>query len=211
MSATVDAPSPPAAKPKRETWLDWVAPVPEDEAVERAQPLLKTDELLAALADEGVKASRWDLSYWQRHGVIPYPTKQRNGQAEWAIYPGWMVDLVRLVRTRQAQGGPAKRLDNMIEFTRSSVRRTLGRSFDDDEQHWLETKGAYRRYRAALEAAGPSLELAAKEFEQATGRHIGRIEIVLHIPPEDDFTRIDVMNPGESGAPVWWRLKDAPR
>jgi hypothetical protein len=198
------------AKPRKETWLDWVAPVPEDEAIERAQPLLKADELIAALAAEGIKATRRELFYWQSIGALPFPIKQRIGQAAWALYPTWAIDLIRLIRIRQGRGWPENRPDNIAEVARSTVRRTFGQPVDGDERHELETKAAYRRYRAHLKAAAPLLESAAKEFEQATGAQIGRVEIAFHRPPEDGFTRIDVINPDDSGAPVWWRLKDAP-
>jgi hypothetical protein len=201
-----------APKPKRETWLDWVAPVPTDEAMARAEPLLTTDQLLAALESQGIKITRWDLSYWQRQGVIPYPTKGSRGGATWALYPRWMIDVVQVLRRSQTHG---QSLDLIAMALRRDVKNVFGKPLEGDAQSRLEEQIANMQYRAELEKAIPHLKSAAAAFERMTGKHVRGFDIHVRTQPREngwlpdrESLTVDIFNPNEANEEVYWRLKD---
>jgi len=93
---------PTANKPKRETWRDWQpanAPDPGQ--------LISRDDLIQALQQEQINATERDLLYWQKVGLIPYPIIRRAGRAGYAAYPFWMIELIRALRSMQADGKSA--------------------------------------------------------------------------------------------------------
>lgn len=88
----------------RETWVDWMPTEGRDEALLDAEPLLTRDELIADLKQIGVDVTSRDLILWQSRGVIPYPQRKQHRGAVRALYPQWMIDIVRMLRDLQGQG-----------------------------------------------------------------------------------------------------------
>ena len=85
-------------RPSRESWRDWAPDAPEP------AELLTREELLDRLAAEGLPVTGNQLRYWQTAGLVPYPIRRRLGQAVYAYYPAWMVELVRGLIDLRAQG-----------------------------------------------------------------------------------------------------------
>ena len=85
-------------KAKQETWRDWAPDAPEPSA------LLTRQELLDRLAREGFPTTGNQLRYWQTAGLVPYPVRRRQGQAVYAYYPPWMVEIVRALLDLRAHG-----------------------------------------------------------------------------------------------------------
>ena len=204
-----------APKPKRETWLDWIAPVPYAEAMLRAQPMLKTDELLASLKSQSIEATRRDISFWQRQGVIPYPTKERRDGAVWAMYPHWMMQVIESLRKMQEHG---LSLDQITVMLRGDVSHVFGRELEGEARTSLDERIANMEYRAALEKAIPFLQEAADAFERMESIPIQAFDINLRKVSDDlleDWkggTRcrtVDIFNPAKFKEDnVMWRLKD---
>src|SRR5687768_14743350 len=72
------------AKPRRETWRDWMPPdAPEPE-------LLTEADLLAFVNAAGIPVASADLRSWQAAGAIPNGTRRRAGGTTEALYPRWM-------------------------------------------------------------------------------------------------------------------------
>lgn len=108
---------------KKITWLDWVDPLPPEQAVLQASPLLTREELLAALERENIKATARNIIFWQRRGILPFPTKRRSNKTTVATYPSWMPRIVARLREEQEQG---KALDECAEELRLFVAAEYG-------------------------------------------------------------------------------------
>jgi len=104
-------------KPNRETWRDWIAPgepEPDD--------LLTRDELIDELRRQGYPVRPHDLQNWQSAGVIPYGVNRWHAGAVRTIYPIWMIDLLRLLKTLRKNG---HNMGEIREMLRSTFRRRV--------------------------------------------------------------------------------------
>ncbi len=92
------------AKPKRETWRDWMreaAPeVPEPTA------LLTREEFLAELNRLGLDVDEGTLRSWEYHGILPRIVRRWDPaiRANRGYYPGWMIAVIFLLRELQRSG-----------------------------------------------------------------------------------------------------------
>jgi hypothetical protein len=102
-------------KPQHETWLDWR---PDDNP--DPSTLLTREELLEKLRIDGFVVSNNDLRNWQYHGVIPYAVRQWHDGAVRALYPEWLLTVIRALRTRQAEG---RKMSEIRTDLRSTFRR----------------------------------------------------------------------------------------
>ena len=110
-------------KPARETWRDWLPPdAPEPE-------LLTREQLVARLREAGIDADVSDLRYWEYHGILPRPVRQRHDGATRAVYPDWFVWLVGLLR--EYQGRDNKSLQEIGPALRFAARFLGGRSVEE--------------------------------------------------------------------------------
>lgn len=84
----------------REYWPDWAA---------RNAPevrLLTRDELLAELRHHNVRpiVTQTALRYWEYRGILPRPRRQKHGAVVAAVYPIWVVTVIRAMRGFEAAG-----------------------------------------------------------------------------------------------------------
>jgi hypothetical protein len=77
-------------KPKKENWLNWLPP----ENVPPESEWVTLDELLEALAQEGVLLSKWTVRKWEQTGRLPRPVKRWRGDAMYAMYPAFHARFV---------------------------------------------------------------------------------------------------------------------
>ena len=88
---------------KRETWRDWQ---PAGAVEPRPEELLTRDQVLAQLARGRVKLAESDLRYWEQRGALPRPVRRWHEGAVRAVYPPWILDLIRRLRRLQREGYP---------------------------------------------------------------------------------------------------------
>jgi len=103
-------------KPKRETWRDWqVRDAPAARVITRA-------ELLAELKHHKVRpaVTTTALRYWEYHGILPRPVRQKHGDVVAAVYPVWAVTIIRALRGFEAAGIA---LPNMRPYLRAEAAR----------------------------------------------------------------------------------------
>lgn len=125
------------AKPKQETWRDWM---PEGSAAPKM--LFLRDEFIDRLRELGVRVDAPTLRLWERTGVLPRVVKEWRGDANYAVYPLWMMGVVVLLRDLQREGlslaeiGPALR-ETAPSFiseaaTIERLRERAGPTFDEE-------------------------------------------------------------------------------
>lgn len=92
--------APATTRPNRETFRDWEAP----DSHEPESHWITREDMLAALAREGIAITRDDLRSWQLNGIVPYGVSKWKEGRKWTLYAPWMADLLRELRTQQAAG-----------------------------------------------------------------------------------------------------------
>lgn len=169
-----------ATKPKRQTWKDWVPAEGLDIALADAEPLLTRDELIAALHEHGVTdVTTRDLSFWHRRGVLPYPTRRKDGPAVMAVYPQWFIRLVRALRRHQREGLPLRRIGPVL---RVLVEQTfVPRPVSAERQRAIEQATQGRAYFDTMNDIAPRVRTLAGIVEVSGGRPIIRAEIRLYV------------------------------
>ncbi len=160
------------AKPKRETWQDWLPPgVPAftpDELMPRA-------EFLTELRNRGIDASESDLRYWEYVGALPRPIRRWHEGATRALYPRVAFDAVSTLRRLQRDGLPLEDIGARLrERTRFVFAFALADPGDLDSFLSLLPDDDDRCITPTLVA---ELERLARQREQRTGVATDHIEI----------------------------------
>ncbi len=159
-------------KPKRETWRAWLP----DGAPEPSK-LFTREEVLDALAREGVEADERDLRHWEQVGALPRPVRQWHRDAVRATYPWWYVYLVKQLRRAQRDEGAG--LHGMDLRLRAYLRALLAYIGDKDPD---EVVNPYPSVRAPEDIAlWPALvnelERLSRWWSHLSGTPAGRIEV----------------------------------
>ena len=160
---TADAP----AKPKHETWLDWLTPGhPEP------RPLFTREEVVDRTRKLGFKVSAGDLRYWEAEGVLPRAVKRWHGDATRALYPEWMPYLIASLRELQDDG---LSLDEIAErlrakFYQSATKTGGGPVISNAEQSMLVF---------GHEDLQPALLAFVRRYERQTGTRVGGVRVTL--------------------------------
>ncbi len=157
-----------AAKPKQETWLDWLSP---DQL--EPKPLLTREELVERVRALGVKVSPGDIRYWETIGVLPRAVKRWHGDATRALYPEWMAALIVTIREMQHDDVP-------LDEIRDRLRATFYRSH---EKQGDGTRLLSHVEQSALiyghEDVQPALIGLARRHEQSTGQVVSAVQVSL--------------------------------
>lgn len=164
-------------KPIRQTWINWLGPVDEAEAIERAAPLLRKEELLDQLSADGVEVTDRNLMYWQHRDVLPAPTKSRSGRSTIAMYPSWMPAVIKILRFYQNAGANLQTIQTMM---RETVAREFGKPLTPEGKAAVVRDVAQREFRRRLDQIQISLAQAVIDFDTATNLTTGTVEIKLH-------------------------------
>lgn len=178
-----DTKTAPAAKPQKETWIDWLGSVPHAVAMDSAQPLLTRAELLSRLHEAGVKATDRDLVFWQSKGFIPFPTKRREGRALIALYPSWMPALIQTLRADQEAGVDLATISTDL---RSLVANSFTTPFDEAVKAHHARQVAYREFSRQITSTKPALAGAARQLETILNEAIGSVRVVFSPPTVGD-------------------------
>jgi len=95
----------------RATWRDWMEPeTPEPPLSE----LLTRAEFVERLQAEGVDVTARTLGYWEGLSIIPRAVRRwRDGRTQ-ALYPEWMLRMVRVVRALQDAGEPLSEIRDRL-------------------------------------------------------------------------------------------------
>ncbi len=179
-------------KPSRETWRDWIPAEADNDARAAAEPLLTVDELLAKLADpaevgNAADVSRRDLSYWQAEGVVPYPTYAPFAGGRRAYYPQWMVYVVVMLRTHQADG---YKLHEIGPILRGHVWNILAIPVSEKTRRMLDERTRSDEMERRLAALSGPIDAAAQAVEHATGTPVATVLVEFRT---------------EAGDPIIWR------
>jgi len=180
------------AKPGRENWQDWVPAEADDDARAAAEPLLTVDELLAKLADPavvgpGYTVTRRALSYWQAEGFVPYPTYTPFEGGKRAYYPQWMVDLIMMLRTLQADGYTLHKIGPIL---RGHVWNLLAIPMSEKTRGMFDTRTRNDEMERRLAALSGPIDATAQAVEHATGIPIATVFVEFR---------------NEAGDPIVWR------
>ncbi len=133
MLAVKEAPMP-ETKPKasQETWKDWLGDAPEpDDLYTRAEI---TDRVNTDLDAGHKRIEATDLQRWEAMGILPRAVVRRHGDAQYALYPDWYIELARNVRLLQREGfslaeiGPQVREHARVLIATQSHTRTVPQS-----------------------------------------------------------------------------------
>jgi len=84
---------------QREEWTAWV-PTNRNSMDE----LITRDEIVDRVRQSGIHVTADDLRYWERQSVLPRAIRRRRGNATYALFPEWYVQLVIWIRAWQQQG-----------------------------------------------------------------------------------------------------------
>ncbi len=169
-----DAPPKPAIK---ETWIDWVPPEGREEALLDAEPLRTRDELIADLEQIRVHATARDLIHWQTHGVIPYPQVKRHQGATRALYPQWMVGVIRMLRDLQGQGYKLREIGPILRGHVYHLFTLPPRSPREQQRH--DRRVAKRALYPLLDEINIRIRSLARIQERLHGGKIIRAELRL--------------------------------
>jgi len=100
------------AKPKQETWADWMPPGDNTEH----DPVWTREELIARLATLGVPVAVTDFRFWEGSGVLPRAVKRWHEETRSvrALYPRRAVWIVSDLRDLQAAGCSLKQIGRIL-------------------------------------------------------------------------------------------------
>ncbi len=147
----------------RDAWHAWM-----EGAVGNTSDLITRDELVHRLAAEGIEVAPNDFRYWQTEGALPRPVKRWHNGATRALYPVWMVDVVRHLRRLQAEGYTLRYLGPRL-LSYAQMRETASHPpFVDTEQS-----------RDPSGDMDNQLRSIAADHERRTGIRIARVELRL--------------------------------
>ncbi len=159
------------AKPKQETWRDWMP-----EGAKEPEELLTREEIAARLADLGIVVKPRELIYWHTAGVLPYPVKRRHAGATRALYPDWYVPLIRELLTLKREG---YKLPEIAGRLRTHARLML--AYDNpapltpvDREAWTNRS---QDLGSQIQDLGPKILAVARSHEHITGTRIAAVEI----------------------------------
>jgi DNA-binding transcriptional MerR regulator len=128
----------------KETWRDWFPDAPEPDR------LFTRDEVLEFAARDGTKVTTSNIRYWEALGIIPRPIRRWHGDAVHAVYPIWVANLLRQVRTFQREGYNLRQIKHHI--------RTLARLRYAYAQQDPEADDRHARLAAAELSGRPGPE-----------------------------------------------------
>lgn len=155
------------AKPKHETWLDWLSPGQAE-----PRPLITREELVERVRELGVKAGPGDIRFWESEGILPRAVKRWHNGATRALYPNWMPYVVVSLRDHQANGVPLSEIAERL-------RATFYRSGEKAGGSALITNVEQSVLVFGHEAMQPALLAYIRRFEQRTGKKVGSVEVRL--------------------------------
>ena|GEM_PF-2353794 len=165
----------------KETWRDWVPDAPEPDR------LFTRDEVIALAARDGTKVTVSDLRYWEALGITPRPIRRQHNGAVRALYPIWVVWLLREVRKFQREGDNLRHIKHQI--------RTIARLRYAHSQQDPEADGRWARLAAAeLSGRTPEPEGMIPELVTALKDQANRDASVTGVPTdrvEVHITRVD--------------------
>jgi len=172
-TATVDV------GPSRPTWRDWLghdAPEPTE--------MLSREQLIDRLRADHINVTSATIALWQRRGLLPYPTKRREGTATIGYYPNWIATLVQELRRLQGSGlkleqiGPHLRSLARQITAPTSVTRVIS-AHDEGVIGASETASVPRIPASAPDSFGPLAEALARIYRHEYGTAIQKVEVRL--------------------------------